>query len=146
MTQPARILAIAVAALFVGTAAAQRPGHPWQPPRALPLIPPPVDHPALAAQPGMQKEQPKPPAMPATGSTDPSGCPGAPAPAPDPAAAAAKAFREVRIAGDELETAVQRVVKGLDWRSNQLDARATAAATDRPVLWVYALGDLEGFA
>lgn len=149
MTQPARIVAIAVAALFadalcIGTVSAQGRGMP-QPPPALPLIPPPVDHPAYLAQPLMQPP-PKPSAAPAQmpdGECDP-GAGGAPA--LDPAEERALEFRAVRVVGRDLKSAVQRVVDGLAWHENLLDARANAAATGKPLLWIKALGEIDGFA
>jgi hypothetical protein len=99
----------------------------------LPMTPPPVDHPALGAQPLFQEERPQqPPAPPSMG-------PAAPAPAPDPAIAGPKRM------GKDLKKAVARVAD-LEWKSRLTDARIEAAAQDKPILWLQALGDLEGFA
>ena len=37
-------------------------------------------------------------------------------------------------------------VTALKWHESTTDARAEAAATGKPMLWVHALGELDGFA
>ena len=130
--------------------AGQFGGHaPWPTPvppapQALPIVPPPVDHPAYLAQPGMQKELPAPvPAQAEGGGMGPAG-PGCPA--PDPAEERARAFLEKRIAGRDLRKSVDRVLKGLRWHERIDDAKAEAAARGRPLLWIQALGEVDGFA
>jgi hypothetical protein len=68
------------------------------------------------------------------------------APPVDPEVAAARAFQATRVAGRDLKSSVGRVLGELDWREKLDDARATAAATGKPILWVQALGELDGFA
>ncbi len=143
MRLPARI--VAFASLLTGSALAQasRPDVP----HALPLIPPPVDHPAALGQPLWPSSTASQPAS--AESTQPAqGAPtaaGGKAPC-DPAVARAEAFRSKRVDGDELAGAVRHVLDGLDWQENLLDARAIAASTGKPLLWFAALGDLDGFA
>jgi hypothetical protein len=58
---------------------------------------------------------------------------------PDPATVGPK------LAGKDLKKAVGKVAD-LKWHGKLGAARADAAASDKPILWLYALGDLEGFA
>ncbi|MGE3173843.1 MAG: hypothetical protein AB7O97_14560 [Planctomycetota bacterium] len=174
MNQPASLAAVAAAALLGASLCAQaRPmaapaARPTPPPapRAQPVVPPPVDHPALAAQPWAQRD-----ARPRPAATAPVGGPTGPGvwQADDAAkvrrldrarrAAAAMGmpdldgeallrtdeFRKLRVPGAVVEERVDRVA-ALDWQDDLFDARARSAATGRPILWVHALGDLEGFA
>ncbi|HEX5054217.1 MAG TPA: hypothetical protein VFZ65_20735 [Planctomycetota bacterium] len=108
-----------------------------QPLPGVPTTPPPVDHPALAAQPLI-------------------GDNGARATAPKPAAAgaAAKPARKPRdpatvgpkLAGKDLKKAVAKVTKTLKWCDTLTEARTAAAAHGKPILWVQALGEIDGFA
>ena len=125
---------VLAAVTLLGAAAAQ--GMP-SPLPGLPMTPPPVDHPALAAQPLFQNERPA------------GGGGGGAAPAakgqtmPDPATVGPK------LAGKDLKKAVGKVVgkvADLKWHGKLGAARADAAASDKPILWLYTLGDLDGFA
>jgi hypothetical protein len=114
------------------------PPPPQQPPQHLPLIPPPVDHPAYAAQPLMN------PSGPASATpTAPKG--GMNEPEKSPAEAAAEEFRKKQVKGAELKKAVDKLLKGLHWYDKLADAKAVAAAAGKPVLWIQALGDVNGF-
>ena len=103
-----------------------------------PMTAPPASSPALAAQPLCDIGSPtrlqtsSPPPGPAT-------CNPAPQPAPDPALAGPQ------IGGKDLKKAVAKV-QTLQWHESLPEARALAAATGKPILWLQALGDLEGFA
>lgn len=152
MTHPARAIAVAIATLFAGgvcvdAAHAQfrgaQPmapsfgsGSGWHAPAQPPQRPTIVD--ALGSTVG---------GTPARRSCPDGAMPDAAEPAAvDPAAAAAAEFQQVRVAGRALKDAVRRVVDGLDWYEDLDDALAAGAAAGRPVLWLDALGDLEGFA
>ncbi len=50
-----------------------------------------------------------------------------------------------RVAGKELKLAVKKVA-ALRWHEDPVEARAESAATGKPMLWIYALGELDGFA
>ena len=50
-----------------------------------------------------------------------------------------------KVAGKDLKKAVKKVA-ALHWHESTTDARAEAAATGKPMLWVHALGELDGFA
>jgi hypothetical protein len=95
-----------------------------------------TDHPALMAQPLIGDHSSS---APSTSS--------APAPAPrkeTEAEKAAREFRESKRAGNELKRAVKSV-RDLHWQTKLADAFKAAAAEDKPVFWVNALGDLAGF-
>lgn len=115
---------------------------PAQMPRPLPGIPivaPPVPHPALLAQPLMQ------PAMQAAAMTTSAPAPTGPAampakpPEPDPATVGPK------VRGKDLSKAVKMVGK-LAWHDRLDEACEEAREQGKPVLWIQGLGDLEGFA
>jgi hypothetical protein len=131
-------LAGSLSAQFGGLGAGPMPlSPPPLPPQLLPTVPPAVDHPAYAAQPLIE-----------------SGCRGAPpaaapssAPKPPPEtpeAKAAREFKERRVAGKELKKSIEAARKKLEFRKDPADARAMAAASHQPLLWVQALGDLDG--
>lgn len=121
-----------------GIASAQMRGS--QMPAPLPGIPmtaPPVNHPALAAQPLFHGTSPQ-----AGGSrpaTPPNGSPAEGGNTPEPATMGPQ------LAGRDLKKAVAKV-NTLRWHENLTEARAQSAATGKPILWLQALGDLEGFA
>jgi hypothetical protein len=137
-----RHLRFPVAILFGGALAAQAhmpPPPPQPPPQHLPLIPPPVEHPAYAAQPLMN-----PPSPTVATPTAPKGG-GMNEPEKTPAEVAAEEFRKKQVKGAELKKAVDKVLKGLHWYDKLADAKAAAAAAGKPVLWIQALGDVNGF-
>lgn len=136
---------------FAAALTGQRPGGalvPFLPPpppppaptHALPLIPPPVQHPAYLGQPGMMDDGGSAAAAAGSGGAAPS------AGTDDPAAASAHEFLNRRVGGRDLKSAVDRVLKGLDWKHDLLDARAAAVARGVPILWIQSLGDIGGFA
>jgi hypothetical protein len=141
---PASVVSAFVATAFAGSLAAQIN----IPPGAMPLVPPPVDHPALLGQPAWTSppasERPDPPAP--TPGQAPNGAmnPGGPT-GVDPAELRAREFLGKRVAGRDLKDAVDRVGE-LKWHKKLLDARAAAASRGQPILWLQSLGDLEGFA
>lgn len=103
------------------------------PPPGIPITAPPVDHPALQAQPGMQR--PSQPMACAPAPAQPAEAP--PAPPPE--------TRGVARRGKDLKRAVAGVNK-LKWHDTLGEAKVQAAASGKPILLVQALGDLEGFA
>lgn len=116
-----------LAVLATGTLLAQRPPLPGIP------ITPVTDHPALAAQPLMQpKPEPKP-------ADPPAPTPGAkPAPAPiDPDTTGPQ------LTGKDLADAVGKAL-ALPWHTKLATAQAEAATTGKPILWLQALGTLDG--
>jgi hypothetical protein len=104
------------------------------PPPGLPITAPPFDHPALQAQPGMQRPAQGAPALPPV-----PPLPGA-APTQPPAETQGVARR-----GKDLKRAVAGVNK-LKWHDTLGEAKVQAAASGKPILLLQALGDLEGFA
>lgn len=124
-----RPVVLAVLALAT-TATAQ-----FRVPPLLPLIPPPVSHPAYAAQPLMNPDGGA-QASPARSGGGTTTAPAAP-PMPD--------TNGPKLAGRDLKKAIDKVAS-LRWFDDLPSARAEAAARNQPILWIQALGDLEGFA
>lgn len=120
--------------LLTPFAAAQlRPGLPAPLP-GTPMLPPPAGHPALGAQLGAGGET-KAPGRRAT--PDGGEAPIAPGKPEDTNGA--------KLAGKDLKKAVAKV-RTLKWGASLEEAFAKAAGTGKPVLWLQALGDIDGFA
>lgn len=66
-------------------------------------------------------------------------------PAAGPAQAPPAVTAVPDVAGAALRQAVARVA-ALEWFDDLADAKARSASTGKPILWLQALGDLEGFA
>lgn len=115
------------------------------PPQALPMVPPPVPHPAYAAQPVMNAPSPT-PAPPSPGSTAGPAGPSLQPDAPSPAEKAAQEFRDKQVKGRELHQKVDAVLKGVPWFEKLTDASARAASEGKPIFWIQMLGDFDGFA
>ena len=119
---------LGVVLVLPGVLVAQRPPFP-----GIPLTPPPVDHPGLANQPFFQRPKdnaPVPGAVPAV----------VPVPKPiDPETAGPQR------AGKDLAAAVAKVL-ALPWNSTMAAAMTQSAATGKPILWLQALGQLDGNA
>jgi hypothetical protein len=131
-----RIPSLSLSCAFVTTAcllfSTCLPGQSRLP--GLPVTAPPVDHPALQSQPGMQRPSQPAPALPSPG-PQPEDAP--PAPPPETQGEALR--------GKELKRAVASVVK-LHWHDTLAEAKVQAGASGKPILLLQALGDLEGFA
>ena len=112
--------------------AVELPGQRQLP--GLPVTAPPTDHPALQAQPGMQRPSQPVPEQP---SREP--LPEAAPPAPPPET------QGVALQGKNLKRAVASVTK-LHWHDTLGEAKVQAGASGKPILLLQALGDLEGFA
>jgi len=138
MTSP---LLVPAAILFLTVAAnAQLHSGMPAPMPGVPMTPPPVDHPALGAQPWFNNEASKAPAEPAKETKDPAKKSGKKVKDPDPAVAGPK------VAGRDLKKAVD-AVKTLKWCNSLAAARDHAGASGKPVLWLQALGEkIDGFA
>ena len=103
----------------------------------LPATAPPVDHPALGAQPLMGENG-------GSKSGGSSGEKGDKKPAPKIKPPVAGTVGPVKD-GKDLAKAVAKV-KSMKWCNSLGDAKARSAATGKPILLLQALGDLEGFA
>ncbi|MBL8755859.1 MAG: hypothetical protein JNK15_21360 [Planctomycetes bacterium] len=106
----------------------------------LPVVQPPVDHPALAGQPLIGDNARR---NGGGGAAGPGAAPcpmGPSGPEPDPDTQGKK------LEGKQLKQAVRGVAKSLVWLDSLAEAKAKSAATGKPILWLQALGDLEGFA
>ena len=114
--------------MCAGALQAQRPPLP-----GLPLVPPPVQHPALAGQPligqdaqtsaGTRAARVRPPAKRAPADPSTSG---------------------VKLQGKELRAAVKKVA-ALPWLKLE-KAKDVSRRTGRPILLLQTLGDIDGFA
>lgn len=99
-----------------------------------PMVDPPVSHPALLAQPSNR-----------SANDSGGGGGGGVGPAPGGGPAAPDATQGKQREGKDLKKAVAAVAR-LHWHERLGDARAIAAASGKPILFLQALGDLEGFA
>ena len=119
---------LAAGVLMLLPAATQRPLP------GVPMTAPPVNHPALAAQPLMRTvDGPKQAKAPQ---------PAAPMPVPkqpDPDT------QGVKCEGKQLAANVKRL-KELEWHKALDQATEAAEANGKPILWLQTLGDLTGFA
>ena len=62
------------------------------------------------------------------------------------ASAGALQFFRTQVQGKELQDRIDRVLHSMTWHRDLSKARKRAAASGRPLLWIQALGDLDGFA
>ncbi len=128
-------ISLPVLLLLASPLAAQRPLP------GLPMTPPPTAHPGLVGQPliGPTGGQLGGPTSAGGDQRGPSpGC--APARAPvDPDTVGIKAR------GKTLAKRVKELAQ-LDWHEDLEEARVQSAATGKPVFWIQALGDIDGFA
>lgn len=109
--------------------------HPFP---GMPMVSPPVPHPALGAQPLFDGDGSRAPAGGGGGgAAAPGNVPRPPAPEPETVGA--------KLAGKQMKQAVAKV-KALKWHESLAEAKAVSAATGKPILWLQALGDIDGFA
>ncbi|MFY9340858.1 MAG: hypothetical protein WAT39_00120 [Planctomycetota bacterium] len=139
---PTRLLAPGVLFLLAPFAVAQLQSGMPAPLPGTPATPPPVDHPALGAQPlfgdGGGSRRPTP--APEPDEPDVKDKPGkAKKPKVDPDTFGPK------LEGRDMKKAVA-AVKALKWHESLGEAKAISAATGKPILWLQALGDIDGFA
>ena len=121
---------VAASLLLLGTLAAQRGPLP-----GMPLVPPPVPHPALAGQPLMNGNGEMAKAMLAAVTVRDAEQP----PKPDPATSG------VKVSGAALKRAVAKVKK-MSWHESFRECELNARSTGKPILYLQTLGDLTGFA
>lgn len=101
----------------------------------LPMTPPPVHHPALAAQPLMRTVDETRAKMPPV----PVARPRLKPKQPDPDT------QGVKCEGKDLAANVKKV-KALEWGKSLDKVSAEARRSGKPILWLQTLGDLTGFA
>ena len=136
MQHPVLLAVLALASL----ATAQRGAAPAARP-ALPSAPPAATRAALAQRPLLPLSDREPPPSPAK-----AGAQQSPADQRSPEEIAIEqSTTGAKVAGKDLKKAVKKVA-ALRWHESTTDARAEAAATGKPMLWVHALGELDGFA
>lgn len=56
-----------------------------------------------------------------------------------------RSFRRLEVPGDEVESNVRTLLRKLRWHSSLSGALQSARAKGKPVVWIQALGDLNGF-
>ena len=57
----------------------------------------------------------------------------------------ARKFQWVEVDGNKLEPRVQRLIQDLNWHKTLAAAKKEAVQTGKPILWIHALGDIDGF-
>ncbi len=57
----------------------------------------------------------------------------------------ARAYRKLEVDGDAVIANVEKLTTELTWHGDLAAARDAARASGKPVLWVQALGDLDGY-
>ncbi|HEX6810130.1 MAG TPA: hypothetical protein VF384_00780 [Planctomycetota bacterium] len=126
---------LASAAILFLTASASAQLHSGMPAPlpGLPAVPPPVDHPALGAQPLMNETG----SGEETTTTKKKSKTKAKAEKPDD-----PAIKGPKVVGRDLKKAVKEVA-ALKWHDSLKEARTLAGAAGKPVLWLYALGDID---
>ena len=58
---------------------------------------------------------------------------------------AAKRFRKLRVEGEQLAQNTTKLTSELRWHDDLAAAREEARQSGKPVLWIQALGELDGF-
>lgn len=58
--------------------------------------------------------------------------------------AKARSYRKVKLSGEQVTERVAKLQK-LDWQADLDAAYATAKKTGKPILWIHALGTIDGF-
>lgn len=56
-----------------------------------------------------------------------------------------RGFRRLKVPGDEVEQNVRRLTKEMRWHKTLGAALASGRRQSKPVVWIQALGDLDGF-
>jgi len=130
-------LVLPVSLVLASLVSAQRGPLP-----GMPLVPPPVDHPALAAQPLMQSDSQG--AVAEGRSVNKQR-------ASKKVGAARKArpvdpsTSGVQNSGRSLKKAIAKVTR-LGWHKSLTGAKLHSASSGKPILWINSLGDLSGYA
>ncbi len=57
----------------------------------------------------------------------------------------ARSFRRLQVPGEEVAQNVRKLTKELHWHKTLASALAAGRTKGRPVLWIQALGDIDGF-
>jgi len=117
----------AASLIFAGSLTAQLQRLP-----GIPIVPPPVNHPALVGQPLIDTETARPRPRNVKVKTPK-------AVKPDPSTSG------VKVKGKALKSAVAKV-KALPWNTKLTDALSKARKSGKPVLLLQTLGDIGGYA
>jgi len=57
----------------------------------------------------------------------------------------ARQFRQLKVPGEQVEQNVKRMLEELRWYKSLTGALQAGSRKGRPVLWIQALGELDGF-
>ncbi len=57
----------------------------------------------------------------------------------------ARSFQWVEVDGKKLQPRVQRLLQDLQWHKTLAAAKAESKRTGKPILWIHALGAIDGF-
>ena len=57
----------------------------------------------------------------------------------------ARSFQWLEVDGKKLQPRVQRLIQDLHWHKTLAAAKAEAKRTGKPILWIHALGEVDGF-
>ena len=57
----------------------------------------------------------------------------------------ARSFRRVQVSGEEVSRNVDKLLTELRWHDDLASAQEEARTTGKPIVWIQALGDLDGF-
>jgi hypothetical protein len=57
----------------------------------------------------------------------------------------ARSFRRLKVSGEQVEKNVRKLTKELKWHKSLGSALAAGRREGKPVVWIQALGDLNGF-
>jgi hypothetical protein len=57
----------------------------------------------------------------------------------------ARRFQWLEVDGNKLEPRVQRLIQDLHWHKTLAAAKKAAVQSGKPILWIHALGDIDGF-
>ena len=56
----------------------------------------------------------------------------------------ARGYRRLKVDGQEVRLAVEKLTQELNWHSSLSSAQREAKRTGKPILWIHALGELTG--
>ena len=57
----------------------------------------------------------------------------------------ARSFKRLKVDGKKLEPRVERLIRDLRWHKTLEAAKLEAEQTGKPILWIHALGEVDGF-
>ena len=58
---------------------------------------------------------------------------------------AARSFRHLKVPGEQVAQNVKKLVSELHWYKSLRAARTAGKTSDKPIVWIQALGNIDGF-